>query len=188
MSDMRIVPLTEIQQKVVEAVVARGGIIQHGDITAIAEETGASKAYVGRIINGDGEPGCQRVQAEIEKRLEAIPLGDPRKQLAVLQNMLRDQMRRREAAGKPMTNKDPADLIDIARRITHGESYLKILEMQAEKMPEPKVYDTSELSDDEINNAIRTIEAAVKSGKIGDVIDGEFEEESDTAPPALTSS
>jgi hypothetical protein len=158
-------------------VVARGGILQHGDYKKIALAVACDRSTVSRLMN-EHAPSALRFRAELNRRLEDLPIGDPRRQLGMLSRILNDALERRVQQNRPLSKKDPVEIIDVARRITQGEAYLSLWEQQQERDTQPQVFiGVSKLSDEELEQRIEALEQKLLEGDLSDVtIDADFTE------------
>jgi len=173
----RPIVLSELHDKIMNEVVARGGILQHGDYKRIAAAVPCDRATVSNVMN-DTTPAAIRFRAELNRRLEDLPIGDPRRQLGMLSRILSDSLERRIQQNRPLSKKDPVEIIDVARRITQGEAYLSLWEQAQDRDSQPQVFiGVAKLSDDELENRIEALEKILLEGDLSEVvIDGEYAE------------
>ena len=116
-----ITPLTDKQQAVLEEVVARRGVVFSGpgqnDYKKIAEAAGCTDMYVRDLLNKN-----QRFLEALNERLADLPLNNDPQQIGYLQAMLDEKLARRKMADLPMTDKDPVDIIEAARRVRNAKN------------------------------------------------------------------
>lgn len=152
------------QQKLIDAVVQRGGAIMPGELSALAEEIGASLEFVDKNL------AIPEIIDEIRHRLSyTLPVATYAGQMAYLQKMLDEQIQFRKAVGLPMSDKDPLDIVDIARRVVPNEP-----QRRGHKADE--IFDFSTLSKDQLEEAISALAAIVETLPEISVVDVNSEE------------
>jgi len=166
--------LTDIQQQYLDILIDEyGGFVPFGEKKKIAERIGCTTAYLSNLDHGQ----CHAFIKEKRKRLrDAIPMADDLVQLSTLQWILEDTMdARMKDRSRPLSSKDPVDIIDMIRKVTQGPKQ-SINATQNVKT----TFDFSNLDDEALSNAIKVLTSALREGDIpkelGDIVEGELVE------------
>ena len=190
MTQKRRQELTPIQQGYIDILVNEYflyfGRLPHGHKQKVADRLGCSVSYLTQLDGGTSP-------LWMEKRNEAfrnqIPIADPMAQLGLLQHMLDNALEQRKVKGVPLTSKDPADLVDAARKITHGEAYLKTME-RTRQPAQHTTFNIQGLSDEGLDKALQWVTQQMRRGgaeELGDIIEGSWRETPDGPVPGLES-
>jgi len=175
MKEVRAGRLTEVQDQYIEILVNEYftyfGRLPYGVRGKIAERLGCSRSYLSQLDNG-ANPVFTR---ERNRRFrEMIPIADSTAQLGMLQEMMDDALEGRRNAGKPLTSKDPADLLALANQIAGDEEIV-----QAPAASQSVTFNFSTMSDDQLSRAIQWVSGKMRDDdldELGDVIDGAFKQ------------
>jgi hypothetical protein len=166
--------LTELQKQYLDILVDEyGGYIPYGEKTKIAKRLGCNPSYLSRLDNGQNAVFAMQRKQRI---MEAIPMADTLVQLGQLQALYDSAILVRKNASEPLTSKDPADLIDLARKITQGTPHQQKIEATQNIQHQSTVFNFKDMDGEALSRAIQRIETALREENFDDVVDGNFEE------------
>lgn len=165
--------LTELQERYLDIVINEyAGYVPHGEKSKIADRLGCSLPYLSSLDTGQHP----RFLKEKRKRIrEVIPMADDLMQLSQLQSLYDSAITARERAAMPLTDRDPVDIIDVARKVSQGSATKK---MEATQNISSTTFNFSEMDAESLSQAIELIERVLRGGDLGqleDVLDGKYE-------------
>ena len=171
--------LTEIQDKYIDILVDRyflyWGNVPHGHKKKIAEELGCTVSYLTQLDSGANPFWIEQRNRRFRER---VPLGDPMAQLAVLQEMLDDALDRRRSEDLPLTKADPVGIVEVARKITHGQAYLETME-QTRRPAVNATFNFEGVTDEQLSRVMEYLSRKIREGddlgELGDIIEGSYE-------------
>jgi len=166
--------LTELQEQYLDIIVHEyGGYVPHGEKTKIADRLGCSLSYLSRLDNGE----LPNFTKEKRRRIrEVIPMADDLMQLAQLQSLYDSAVDSRTKQNLRLTDRDPVDIIDVARKVTQGTSAGK--KMEATQNIQSTTFNFSDMDSESLSQAIQLIERVLRGGgieQLESIIDGSFE-------------
>jgi hypothetical protein len=171
LTDMKAIAkrgFTKIQRCIIDQVLARNGVVTPKDYKSISSACETTPSYVCGIVNGTGDGG-ERVNAEINARLQYLPIIDRQRRIGYAQAMLSDQLTRRAENNEPLSDLDPMEILDYIRKETSAES---IIDNRRQTV---NVFDFSSLSDDRLIAAIEKLQGMIDTGEIKGILDGDSE-------------
>jgi hypothetical protein len=178
--------LTEIQEQYIDILVDRyflyWGGMPHGHKKKVADELGCSAGYLTQLDSGENPYWIEERNRRFRER---VPLSDPMAQLAVLQEMLDDKLERRRSDDLPLTKQDPVQIVETARKITHGQAYLQAVEEGRKRPSVNATFNFEGISDEQLSRVIEYLTHKIRDGddlgELGEIIEGSFEPVGDSA-------
>lgn len=150
---------TDNQKAILEVVVNDyGGFVTHGHTQKIADRVGCSISTVSKLLTGKNPEWT----AEKSRRIrDVIPLMEPEQQAALLQKMLSDSLEHREKRARPMTDKDPVDILAEIRKTSQQPA----VHVQAtQNIIQQNVFgELGDMSDEQLSKSLRLVEQLMRA-------------------------
>ena len=173
-------PLTDLDRCIMREMIIRRGLVYREDIQPIANICRATLVEVTEIVNAYTESG-KEVNRLVDKAVSDVPLASTNRQLVYAQAMFEDQIRRRQEAGLPITNADPLEILDFARK-TVAPTLVNVNVQQNNVLEQPQIFNLEGMDIQQVEALVGKLQRAIDSGEI---IDADFTELG-SAQPALT--
>ena len=154
-------PFTDKQSCIIEHIIARGGVVVPQEYGLIADACNTTQSYVSSIVNSTDDTG-KRVNTEINRRLQYLPIIDRERRVAYAQRLLNDQLQRRTDSGDALTDYDPMEILDYIRK----ETTQKTTNVD-QRTQTVNVFDFSGYDDEKLRLTISKIQDAIDNG--GDI-------------------
>ena len=145
----------------------RHGVVPPQDFQTIADKCNATSSYVMQAVNGWTVSG-ERMNEEINRRLQGMPIADPSRRIAYAQKMLDDKLERAANNKEEVTRYDPLDILDYIRKETQTKQ--PTIDNRKQTV---NVFDFSAYSDEKLMEMITKVQQMLDSGE---VIEGDFTE------------
>ena len=168
--------ITELQQQYLDIVIGEyGGFVPYGEKAKIARRLDCNASYLSEIDGGVNPTWTKEYQRRLR---EAIPLANTAVQLGALQKLYEDSVEHRKKNGKPLTSKDPVDIISEVRKVSQGPAHLQALEA-IQNVDQSTTFNFTGLSDESLSETIELLVKTLRSGgleDVGEIIEGQFAE------------
>jgi hypothetical protein len=168
-------PLLKKDKCILAEMVARKGIICSPDVLIIADNCNATVEYVHDIINASNNKG-KDINQRVNKSLAHVPLNSDERIMAYAQVMLEDKLNRRRINDLQLTDRDPLDILDFARKLRHPERGTNI---QINNANQPQMFDFSGWDTEQLQRLVSRVQSAIETGNI-EAVDAEFREIEDS--------
>lgn len=167
--------LTDLQQDYLDIIVEEyGGYVPHGEKRKIADRLDCSPTYLSSLDNGKNKRFLQEKRRRIR---EVIPMADQLMQLSQLQALYDSAVGARKKGNLPLTDRDPVDIIDVARKVNQspGKSSFEA----TQNINQSTTFNFAEMDGESLSQAIELIERVLRGGDIDQlegVLDAEYKE------------